>query len=44
MSKQRPSNLAASVRQKLLNLAHVRGEEFQFVLIRYARLCLKTVF
>jgi len=36
MSKQRPSNLAASVRRKLLNLAHQRGEEFQFVLTRYA--------
>ena len=36
MSKERPSNLAASVRQKLLNLAQERGEEFQFVLTRYA--------
>jgi predicted nucleotidyltransferase component of viral defense system len=36
MSKQRPSNTAASVRQKLLNLARERGEEFQFVLTRYA--------
>jgi predicted nucleotidyltransferase component of viral defense system len=36
VSKQRPSNTAASVRQKLLNLARERGEEFQFVLTRYA--------
>ena len=36
MSEQRPSNRAASVRQKLLNLARERGEEFQFVLTRYA--------
>ena len=36
MSKQRPSNTAASVRQKLLNLARDRGEEFQFTLTRYA--------
>jgi predicted nucleotidyltransferase component of viral defense system len=36
VSKERPSNLAASVRQNFLNLAHERGEEFQFVLTRYA--------
>ena len=36
MSKRLPSNVAASVRQKLLNLARQRGEEFQFVLTRYA--------
>ena len=36
MSKERPSNIAASVRQRLLNLAKQRGEEFQFVLSRYA--------
>lgn len=29
-------NLAASVRQRLLNLARQRGEDFQFVLVRYA--------
>jgi hypothetical protein len=36
VSKQRQPNLAASVRQRLLNLARDRGEEFQFVLTRYA--------
>jgi hypothetical protein len=36
VSKARPSNVAASVRQKLLNLARARSEEFQFVLTRYA--------
>lgn len=30
------SNVAASVRQRLLNLAHERGEDFQQLLIRYA--------
>jgi predicted nucleotidyltransferase component of viral defense system len=30
-----PSNVAASVRQRLLNRAHERGEDFQLVLIRY---------
>lgn len=30
-----PSNTAASVKQRLLNLAKTRGEEFQFVLTRY---------
>lgn len=29
-------NVAASVRQRLLNLPRERGEEFQFVLNRYA--------
>jgi hypothetical protein len=33
---QRPSqNIAASIRQRLLNLAHEQGEEFQFILTRY---------
>lgn len=30
-----PSNRAASVRQRLLNRARERGEDFQLVLIRY---------
>src|SRR5690606_37451072 len=34
--KERPSNVAASIRQRLLNLAKQRGEEFQFTLSRYA--------
>ena len=36
MSKEKPRNLAASVRQRLLNLSRTRGEDFQFVLTRYA--------
>ena len=35
MSERHPSNLAASVRQRLLNLARERGDEFQLVLMRY---------
>ena len=35
MSKDRPTNIAASIRQRLLNLARDRKEEFQLVLIRY---------
>jgi len=31
-----PANLAASVRQRLLNGARERGEEFQLTLTRYA--------
>jgi len=35
--RRRPiTNVAASVRQRLLNLAHARGEDFGFVLSRYA--------
>jgi predicted nucleotidyltransferase component of viral defense system len=34
--KQPLTNVAASVRQRLLNLAQERGEEFQSLLIRYA--------
>lgn len=30
------SNLAASVRQRLTNIAHARGEDFQFLLTQYA--------
>lgn len=36
MTKGSPKNLAASVRQRLQNLARARGEEFQLVLGRYA--------
>lgn len=33
---EKSGNIAASVRQRLLNLARERGDEFQFVLTRYA--------
>jgi predicted nucleotidyltransferase component of viral defense system len=36
VSKSKPTNLAASIRQRLLNLARDRKEEFQLVLVRYA--------
>ena len=36
MSKEKPSNLAASVRQRLMNLARAQNEHFQLVLTRYA--------
>lgn len=36
MSKAGPTNLAASVRQRLLNLSRERGEEFNLILTRYA--------
>ncbi len=36
MSKEKPRNLAASVRQRLLTLARVQGEDFHLVLTRYA--------
>lgn len=35
MSAAEPRNLAASVRQRLLNLAHERGEDFNFLLTAY---------
>jgi hypothetical protein len=35
VSKEKPTNLSASVRQRLLNLARERKDEFQLVLIRY---------
>ena len=35
MSKERPKNISASVRQRLLNLARERNDEFQLVLVRY---------
>lgn len=34
MSKEAKKNLPASVRQKLLNMAHANAEDFQFVLDR----------
>ncbi len=36
MTKERPRNLAASVRQRLMNLAQTHHEDFQLVLTRYA--------
>ncbi|NQU22657.1 MAG: nucleotidyl transferase AbiEii/AbiGii toxin family protein [Candidatus Nealsonbacteria bacterium] len=35
MTKRRPKDLSASVKTQLLNYARQRGEEFNFVLIRY---------
>ncbi|MEO2048149.1 MAG: nucleotidyl transferase AbiEii/AbiGii toxin family protein [Pirellulales bacterium] len=35
MTDRQITNLAASVRQKLLNLSHERGEAFEYVLSRY---------
>jgi predicted nucleotidyltransferase component of viral defense system len=36
VSKEHPINMAASVRQRLTNLAHQKHEDFQLVLTRYA--------
>ena len=36
MSKRKPTNLAASVRQRLLNLSKEKGEDFTLTLVRYA--------
>lgn len=36
MSQKRLKDVAASVRQRLLNRAHERGEDFQLTLIHYA--------
>ena len=36
MSPERRRNLAVSVRQRLLNLAHEGGEDFKYLLTRYA--------
>lgn len=36
MSKTQPTNVAASVRQRLLNLSRDKGEDFNFVLTQYA--------
>lgn len=35
MSRREPKDLAASIRQRLLNLARKRGEDFQLALIHY---------
>ncbi len=35
MSKKNPTNLSASVRQRLLNLSRERREDFQYILTRY---------
>ena len=35
MKSKPPSDRAASVRQRLLNLAKERGEDFNFILLRY---------
>ena len=40
MSKEKPRNLAASVRQRLMNMARTRNEDFQLVLTRYDLECL----
>jgi len=36
VSKRKPTNLAASVRQRLLNLSKEKGEDFTLTLVRYA--------
>ncbi|MEX2324027.1 MAG: nucleotidyl transferase AbiEii/AbiGii toxin family protein [Acidimicrobiia bacterium] len=36
MNRKEPKDLAASIRQRLLNLARERGEDFELVLIHYA--------
>src|ERR1035438_10358493 len=36
MTKKRPSNVAASVRARLLQVAKASGEDFHYVLTRYA--------
>lgn len=36
MTKDRPKNVAASVRGRLLKIARANGEDFQLVLIRFA--------
>lgn len=36
MSKDRPKNMAASVKARLTDLGRKQGEEFQLVLTRYA--------
>lgn len=35
MSKEKPKNISASIRQRLLNLAKERNDDFQLVLVRY---------
>ena len=34
--RPRPNNIGASVRQRLLNLAHARGQPMELLLTRYA--------
>ena len=36
MSKRKPTNVAGSVRQRLLNLSKEKGEDFTLTLVRYA--------
>ncbi len=36
MTKQKPRNLAASVRQRLMNVARTQKEDFRLILTRYA--------
>lgn len=36
MSKRKPTDLSASIRQRLLNRARERGEDFQLILNQYA--------
>lgn len=36
MSKDKPRNMAASVRQRLMDLARKQGDDFQLLLTRYA--------
>ena len=36
MTKEKSRNLAASVRQRLMNLARAQNEDFQLILTRYA--------
>ena len=36
MSKEKPANMAASVRQRLLNLSSQRGEAFEQIAVTYA--------
>ena len=36
MSKRTPTNVAASIRQRLLNLSKEKGEDFTLTLVRYA--------
>jgi predicted nucleotidyltransferase component of viral defense system len=36
VSKRKPTNVAASVRQRLLNLSKEKGEDFTLTLVRYA--------
>ena len=36
MSNRTPTNVAASVRQRLLNFSKEKGEDFTLTLVRYA--------